>query len=74
MANLLNRRRARDRPLQFWVVQRGMPCKCESSTRVEYVPALCTHRPSLLPMNVPMKFSESGATAGNRILQLGEVT
>ena len=40
-------------------MQRGMPCKRESSTRIEYVPALCTHRPSLLPMNVPMKFSES---------------
>ena len=50
LANLWNRRRARDRPLQFLVVQRGMPCKCESSTRVEYVPALCTHRPSLLPI------------------------
>ena len=55
-------------------MQRGMPCKRESSARIEYVPALCTHRPSLLPMNVPMKFSESGATAGNRTLQLGEVT
>ena len=69
LANLWNRRRARDRPLQFWVVQRGMPCKCGSSTRVEYVPALCTHRPSLLPMNVPMKFSEGAcdpARAGER--------
>ena len=27
-----------------------MPSKRESSTRVDYVPALCTHRPSLLPI------------------------
>ncbi|KAI5381780.1 hypothetical protein KIW84_UN0425 [Lathyrus oleraceus] len=25
-------------------------CKRESSARVDYVPALCTHRPSLLPI------------------------
>ena len=31
-------------------LERGMPCKRESSTRAEYVPALCTHRPSLLPI------------------------
>ncbi len=24
-----------------------MPSKCESSAHVDYVPALCTHRPSL---------------------------
>ena len=27
-----------------------MPSKRESSSRVDYVPALCTHRPSLLPI------------------------
>ena len=27
-----------------------MPSKRESSARVDYVPALCTHRPSLLPI------------------------
>ncbi|EGZ76038.1 hypothetical protein NEUTE2DRAFT_76194, partial [Neurospora tetrasperma FGSC 2509] len=27
-----------------------IPSKRESSTRVDYVPALCTHRPSLLPI------------------------
>eukprot|EP00892_Ulva_mutabilis_P003240 jgi/Ulvmu1/12917/UM099_0014.1 len=32
------------------VLQRGMPSKRESSSRVDYVPALCTHRPSLLPI------------------------
>ena len=31
-------------------LERGMPCKRESLTRAEYVPALCTHRPSLLPI------------------------
>ncbi|KAJ1464887.1 hypothetical protein T484DRAFT_3641134 [Baffinella frigidus] len=31
-------------------LQRGMPSKRESSARVDYVPALCTHRPSLLPI------------------------
>ena len=34
-------------------LERGMPCKRESSTRAEYVPALCTHRPSLLPIGWP---------------------
>ena len=28
----------------------GMPSKRGSQTRVDYVPALCTHRPSLLPI------------------------
>ena len=30
--------------------ERGIPSKCKSSTCVDYVPALCTHRPSLLPI------------------------
>ena len=30
--------------------ERGIPSKHESSARVDYVPALCTHRPSLLPI------------------------
>ena len=28
----------------------GIPSKRESSARVDYVPVLCTHRPSLLPI------------------------
>jgi hypothetical protein len=28
----------------------GIPSKRESAARVDYVPALCTHRPSLLPI------------------------
>ena len=31
-------------------LQRGIPSKHESSARADYVPALCTHRPSLLPI------------------------
>ena len=31
-------------------LERGIPSKCESSARADYVPALCTHRPSLLPI------------------------
>ncbi|KAK8700695.1 hypothetical protein V6N13_019085 [Hibiscus sabdariffa] len=31
-------------------LQRGIPSMRESSARVDYVPALCTHRPSLLPI------------------------
>ncbi|KAK8670581.1 hypothetical protein V6N13_037199 [Hibiscus sabdariffa] len=31
-------------------LQRGIPSKRESSARVDYVPALCTNRPSLLPI------------------------
>ena len=30
--------------------ERGIPSKCESSARVEYVAVLCTNRPSLLPI------------------------
>ncbi len=30
--------------------KRGIPSKRESSARIDYVPALCTHRPSLLPI------------------------
>ena len=35
--------------------ERGIPSKRDSSDRVDYVPALCTHRPSLLPIE---RFSE----------------
>jgi len=36
--------------LAIQVHQRGIPYKRVSSAGVEYVPASCTHRPSLLPM------------------------
>ena len=34
------------------VLERGIPSKHESLTHADYVPALCTHRPSLLPIRV----------------------
>ena len=37
-------------------LERGIPSKRESSARADYVPALCTHRPSLLPIG---RFSEN---------------
>ena len=30
--------------------ERGIPSKRKSSTCIDYVPALCTHRPSHLPI------------------------
>ena len=40
--------------LGLWLViiahERGIPSKCKSSACADYVPALCTHRPSLLPI------------------------
>ena len=44
--------------------KRGIPSKRESSARVDYVPALCTHRPSLLPIE---RFSEVLGLFGSRI-------
>ena len=38
-------------------LQRGIPSKRESSARTDCVPALCTHRPSLLPMERTGEFS-----------------
>ena len=43
--------------------ERGIPSKRESSARVDYVPALCTHRPSLLPIEW---FSEIFGLASSR--------
>jgi hypothetical protein len=49
-----------------------MPSKRESSARVDYVPALCTHRPSLLP--IEWLSETSGLLCGwwQHCLQLGE--
>ena len=46
--------------------ERGIPSKRESSARVDYVPALCTHRPSLLPIEW---FSEIFGLAPTRLLE-----
>ena len=35
---------------EIFTCKPGIPSKCMSSTCSEYVPALCTHRPSLLPI------------------------
>ena len=32
-------------------LERGIPSKHKSSACADYVPALCTHRPSLLPIS-----------------------
>ena len=45
-------------------LQRGIPSKRESSARVDYVPALCTHRPSLLP--IEWLSETSGLALGSR--------
>ena len=45
-------------------LERGIPSRRESSARVDYVPALCTHRPSLLPIE---RFSEVLGLFGSRI-------
>ena len=50
LGNLLKLHRAGDRSIAIIDLQRGIPSKRESSACVDYVPALCTHRPSLLPI------------------------
>ena len=61
-----------------------MPSKRESSTRVDYVPALCTHRPSLLPierageaLGLALLLGSPGGSVGNFVepsrLEEGEV-
>ena len=44
-----------DRGLQPALVNRGIPSNRASSSRGEYVPAPCTHRPSLHPSGVWMR-------------------
>ena len=39
--------------------ERGIPSKRKSSSCVDYVPALCTHRPSLLPIEWFREFLRS---------------
>ncbi len=49
LGNLVKLCRAGDRALQLLLFNE-MPSKRKSSACVDYVPALCTHRPSLLPI------------------------
>lgn len=44
--------------------ERGIPSRRESSSRVDYVPVLCTHRPSLLPIEW---FSETVGRGSSRL-------
>jgi hypothetical protein len=48
-------------------LEQGIPCRHESLVRAEYVPALCTHRPSLLPIGWPGE--QSGLPSRRKILQ-----
>ena len=50
LGNLFKMHRDGDRSIAIIDLQRGIPSKRESSARADYVPALCTHRPSLLPI------------------------
>ena len=51
--------------------ERGIPSKCESLARVDYVPALCTHRPSLLPIGW---FSEVFGLVGGAAFAVARLT
>jgi hypothetical protein len=44
-----------------------MPSKRESSAHVDYVPALCTHRPSLLPIEWLSEVSGSAPGSWQRL-------
>ncbi len=44
-----------------------MPSKRESSARVDYVPALCTHRPSLLPIGCAGEAFGLATCGGNAV-------
>ncbi|KAF1855785.1 hypothetical protein Lal_00045053 [Lupinus albus] len=46
-------------------LQRGIPSKRESSARVDYVPALCTHRRRSYRLNGPVKCSDCGDVGGS---------
>ena len=51
--------------MQLLDLQRGIPSKRKSSACVDYVPALCTHRPSLLPIEWLSETSDWRLHAGN---------
>ena len=58
--------------------EHGMPCNRESSAHAEYVPALCTHRPSLLPIEwlgemVGLKRQGLVPRCGQNTLELGHL-
>ena len=53
-------------------LERGIPSKRESPARVDYVPALCTHRPSLLPIGWLIEISGSLPARSSRAALDGE--
>src|SRR4029079_17659089 len=55
-------------------LQRGIPSKRKSSACVDYVPALCTHRPSLLPIEWLSEASGLAQRGGQRPLRSGKLS
>src|SRR6476646_6065882 len=55
-------------------LQRGIPSKRKSSTCVDYVPALCTHRPSLLPIEWLSEASGLAQRGGQPPLRAGKLS
>ena len=51
-----------------------MPSKRVSSARVDYVPALCTHRPSLLPIEWLSEASGLAQRGGQLPLRAGKLS
>ena len=60
---IINTRRDLGLGIAIVAHERGIPSKRNSSYCVDYVPALCTHRPSLLPIG---SFSEAFGPACHR--------
>ena len=60
---IINTRRDLGLGIAIVAHERGIPSKRNSSYCVDYVPALCTHRPSLLPIG---SFSEASGPAIHR--------
>lgn len=46
--------------LEIFQHERGIPSNCTSSTYGDYVPVLCTHRPSLDPIGCNVEFDGRG--------------
>ncbi len=59
---IINTRRDLGLGIAIVAHERGIPSKRNSSYCVDYVPALCTHRPSLLPIG---SFSEASGPANH---------
>ena len=62
IAAIMNTRRDLGLGIAIVAHERGIPSKRNSSYCVDYVPALCTHRPSLLPIG---SFSEASGPASH---------